>query len=356
MRVMSRVIVVLALVAVPVVVRPGAAAASTPVDGYVWADRPSEASYTVTNSYRYNSTGGDIQIDRPSAGVYAVRFVGMGAAGGVAHARPYGWSNTAICTVASWKVSGADQVVNVRCFNSGGTPADTRFTASFTNRTSAADTFAYLWANDASPVFDVPYTPSSTYSYDSSGIGAQVWRQSVGVYMMTIGTVDAHYPVTHHDGIYQVTAYNKNPVRCEVHGENDEMPTPIAVFCVDPSGAPVDTRFAVTYANGVSPQGTGGVAGNVHFRYFSDDPTTWWLEGWWNAGGAPTITRFVAGRYRVTFPGLAVAGGHAVTGARGNPSTACVVASWSASAVNVHCFDTTTLTLTDSEFNVALIA
>jgi hypothetical protein len=286
--------------------------------------------------------------------VYRVRFVDMAGTGGVAHARPYGSANTAICVVSRWMPSGGDQLVDVRCFDAAGAPADTRFVASFTNHTAAAGTFAYLWANQASPPIDVPYAPSATYSYDSTGAGPQVWRQSVGVYMMLIPTVDTHYPVDHHDGFYQVTAYGTGPVRCEVHGENDEMPTPIAVFCVDAAGTPTDTRFSVTYAHGTSLLGTGVAAANAHFRYSSGDPTTWSVEGFWNAGGAPALTRLGAGRYHVSFPGLALTGGHATAGSRGNPFTYCHISSWSAGAVTVHCFDSATDLPADSQFGVAM--
>jgi hypothetical protein len=173
--------------------------------------------------------------------------------------------------------------------------------------------------------------------------------------MMLIGTVDAHYPMDHHDGVYQVTAYGSDPARCEVHGENDETPTPIAVFCVDENGAPADTKFAVTYAHGTSLLGTGVVAANAHYRYSSADPvSSWYAEGYWNPGGAPSLIRFGAGRYRVSFPGVALTGGHATAGSRGNPFTYCHVTSWSSGAANVSCFDSTTDLLVDSEFNVAM--
>jgi hypothetical protein len=324
------------------------------VDGYGWVEQPGTMDYTIGHAWAYNSAGGAIEIHRPSAGVYQVRFVDMAGAGGVAHARPYGSGNTGICVVANWRQSAGDQIVNVRCFDSAGAPADTRFVASFTNHTAAAGTSAYLWANQKSPAIDVPYSPSTTYSYDSTGVGPQVWRQDVGVYMMLLGTVDAHYPVDHRDGVYQVTAYGTDAVRCEVHGENDEMPTPIGVFCVDENGTPTDTRFTVTYAHSTSVLATGVTAANAHYTYYSGDPTTWYLAGSWNTGGAPMFTRLGVGRYRVTFPGLVLTGGHATAGSRGNPTTYCHVASWSSGAATVHCFDSTTDAAADSEFSVLM--
>jgi hypothetical protein len=333
----------------------GAGAVPGPVYGYVWANEQSATDYTVTHAWAHNSTGGDISVHRTSAGVYQVRFVGMARTGGVAHARPYGSGNTAICTVANWITSGADKLVNVRCFNASGVSADTRFVASYTNRTGAAGTFAYLWASQASPAIGVPYGPNLLYAYDSTGVAPQVWRQSTGVYMMIVNTVDSHYPTDHHDGVYQITAYNTQPVRCEVHGENDETPTPIGVFCVDHTGAPVDTRFSVTYANGVSVLGTAGPAANAEFRYSSGDVSAWYAPGYWNAGGAPGFTRLGVGRYRVTFPGLAMTGGHVTAGARGTPFAYCDVASWSAGTATVHCFDNATDLPDDTGFMVATV-
>jgi hypothetical protein len=134
------------------------------------------------------------------------------------------------------------------------------------------------------------------------GVSPQVWRQSVGVYMMFVNTVDAHYPADHRDGVYQVTAYGREPARCDVHGENDEMPTPIGVFCVDADGAPVDTRFVVTYAHGVNALGTGVPAANAHYSYFSDDVSTWYLLGYRNVGGPTGFTRVGVGDNTTDLP------------------------------------------------------
>jgi hypothetical protein len=328
-----------------------AAAVPAPVNGYVWANLPSTTDYTISHSWAYNSTGGEITIHRVSAGVYHVRFVGMAVAGGIAHARPYGSGNTAICVVSSFGRSSGDQLVKVRCFDSAGVAADTRFVASFTNETAAAGTFAYLRADQASPPIDVPYSPSTTYSYDSTGTGPQVWRQSVGVYMMVIDTVSSHYPTDHHDGVYQITAYGSVAVRCEVHGENDETPPPIGVHCFDEDGAPTDTRFAVTYAHGTSLLGTGVQAANAHLHYNG----SWYQWGYWNPGGAPVPTRLGVGRYQVSFPGVALSGGHATVGARGSSALRyCNISSWSAGAITVNCFDSVTDLPADSEFNVAM--
>ena len=184
-----------------------------------------------------------------------------------------------------------------------------------------------------------------------------MWRQDVGTYNMLINAVDIHFPRDHNDGVYQVTAYGKRPVRCEVHGEQDETPTPIVVHCADHNGTPTDSRFVVTYAHGTSILGTAVAHANAHAGGLEDDPVgSWIVNGWSNPGGAPTFARFAPGQYRVTFPGLIVTGGHANTGTRGDPRRYCHVASWFGTAVSVHCFDRVTNRFADSEFNVAIMA
>jgi hypothetical protein len=322
------------------------------VDGYVWAYLPDAASYTAASGYERNSAGGAVEISRTGTGIYTVRFVGMAASGGVAHVRPYGAGNKRICTVANWGPVGADQRVSVRCFDHLGAPANSLFIAHFTNR-SGGD-FAYFWADNATSA--VPYAPSAGYAYDSTGIGTQVWRQSAGLYLMQIGAVDAHYPGDHTDGVYQITAYGTAPVRCEVHGENDEDPTPIAVFCVDQDGSPADTRFAVSFSHGRSVLGTQmSDFGNAQIRH-SSVSGTWWVDGWHSTGLAPGITRLNVGRYSVAFPGVAVGLGWASVAAKGSPDRYCAVASWSTSAVTVNCYDSVTDSYADSDFMVALTA
>jgi hypothetical protein len=106
--------------------------AGTP-SGYVWADQPSAASYTPNTTYQYNSAGTSVNntITRSSAGVYQVRMPKLAGAEGTVHVSAYG-PGTSECKVSSWGASGADQLVNVRCFTTGGAPVDSMFTATYT--------------------------------------------------------------------------------------------------------------------------------------------------------------------------------------------------------------------------------
>jgi hypothetical protein len=98
--------------------------------GFVWADNSTAASYTPSTTYSYNSSGGTITIERTGTGVYRVRFAGLGGhgkAGGHVQVTAYG-AGSETAKVQSWNSSGADFIVNVRCFDRVGSPIDTRYT------------------------------------------------------------------------------------------------------------------------------------------------------------------------------------------------------------------------------------
>jgi M6 family metalloprotease-like protein len=97
--------------------------------GFAWADQPTTASYTPSPMYAYSSAGGAITVTRTGTGTYLVKFVGLGGggtAGGHVQVTPYG-SGSETAKVVSWNSIGADFIVSVKCFNSAGTPVDSRY-------------------------------------------------------------------------------------------------------------------------------------------------------------------------------------------------------------------------------------
>ncbi len=99
--------------------------------GYVFADKPTEKSYTPSSTYSYNSCGEHPKIVRTGVGVYRVRFPGLGGngkEGGSVQVTAYGGSSES-CKVAKWGSRGKDFNLYVRCFTVSGNPVDTRFTA-----------------------------------------------------------------------------------------------------------------------------------------------------------------------------------------------------------------------------------
>jgi len=324
-----------------------------PVYGYVWAYQPATASYLANSGYELSSTGGAIEVIRSGPGDYRVRFAGLAAAGGVAHAHAYGPGNTGFCNLVGWAASGSDEHLRVRCYAAAGTPADMRFVASFTNRRPTADSYGYLWAND--PLAADPYEPPAGFTHDSTGGVITSQRYAQGHYLVFMDAVTEIYPVEHNDGHFHVTAQNQAAVRCEIYGPQDETPPPISVVCFDAAGEPADSRFTFTYARGVDLLGRSTVPlASALVRPYPDEP---WLEGWWNAGGAPAVTYLGVGSYRVSFPGLATPFGHAVANVHGSQHHYCNVVSWypsgGAQLVRVDCFETDTQVLDHTQFSVA---
>lgn len=313
-----------ACVAVPVLAVIAAApahAGPSDVEGYVWGYQPVAASYIANSGYEYNSEGQPIAVTRVAAGDYLVRFRGMAAAGGVAHASAYGLTSN-FCAVGGFAPDGSDLLVRVRCFNPAGNPADTMFVANYTNRQPAAGTLAYLWSDD--PVPPPAHVPASWF--DTTGQKPLITRIAAGRYQVRLGALDATFPVGYLQGHLRATAYGKSATRCEVLDPRLQAPLAVPVRCYDPAGAAVDSRFTLTLAHQVNLLGaTPPYAAALLHPQPVGDPV---LGGWTNPGGAPSATKLGVGRYLVSFPGLAMPFGHAIANAFGTPPMYCHVAGW----------------------------
>jgi hypothetical protein len=97
---------------------------------YAWANLQASPSYTPSTTYQYNSTGALNTITRSGVGVYQVRLPGLNAISGHAQVTAYGAGSTR-CKVQSWNTSGAAKLVNIRCFDTAGAPADSRYVLDF---------------------------------------------------------------------------------------------------------------------------------------------------------------------------------------------------------------------------------
>lgn len=333
----------------------GVAHAGEGVTAYVWANRPSAASYDPVSRYAHNSTGGDVRVDRAGPGTYTVTFEGAAPAlsgekgrGGVVHAVAYGARSKAICTVARWGPAiwskSSALFVDVRCFDPAGKPADTRFVANFTNVAVAGKgRLTYFWTDRAVP--DGERRLTHPYQYDSRGGPISYERLGVGRYRFSIppGPVDLRstFPMVH------VTAYHAGAVHCQVG-----WPDSREVRCVDASGDPVDSRFTLTYGKRVdllgqvaSGFGSGTLyADEIHGdRIFGDSYV-------WPAGSHTATGRYLStGRYQMTFPDTGGGWrGHAFVNTVGEswgswPRGHCVLARWWPGGpdqnVGVRCYD-----------------
>ncbi|MFJ7154130.1 hypothetical protein ACIQUQ_04255 [Streptomyces sp. NPDC101118] len=205
--------------------------------GYVWANNPTSAAYTPSTAYQFNSSGALNAITRSGTGRYTVRLRSIGAAAGHVQVTAYG-DTSARCKVGNWFVSGADQLVNVRCHDRLGNLRDQRFTLTYARATGIqrATPAAYAWANLPG---SAAYNPSAAYSYNSSGVVNRIRRVSQGIYRF--------YPPNQQlsNGNVQVTAYGGDSKYCKVERWN---PTDgVQVRCYTVSGSLTDTYYDVSF-------------------------------------------------------------------------------------------------------------
>jgi hypothetical protein len=285
--------------------------------GYVWASSPSAATFTATNAYHYNSTGGAVTIARSSTGRYAVTFAGLGDPGGVAHASAYG-TNSNFCNVVSWVPSGADEVVSVACYTADTSPVDTTFVANFAVGHQAGAHFSYLWNEQASST--AQHVPATTYRYDSTGHDPWIRKIATGRYRVFL---PASYDEQSEPYTFQVTAYGANTFRCHLAAAY-VAPGTHEIQCRDALGTLYDTRFSLSFS------AEGSIIGRTDLRY--GDYTE----------AAAGVTSPSTGVYSVSADGLDADRGQVVVDARGNTPNYCHVGDWNVSGtalnMTVRCF------------------
>jgi len=191
----------------------------------------------------------------------------------------------------------------------------------------------YVWANEAS---SGNYTPNPTYSHNSSGGAVEIDSPSVGTYSVTFFGLG---PVAG-SGNVQVTAYSDDgPAHCNVDGWNPAgADLIIDIFCYDPAGALVDTRYDVLFTSTA-----GGISG-LAYAWANDAASASYTPSasysYNGSGGAITATRSGVGGYAMTFDGIAGAsGGHYQVSAYGGGSEFCNVGGWGAETVSIFCYD-----------------
>jgi len=200
--------------------------------------------------YPQSSSGGNYSLTSLGTGQYQAVFNGLGNSlnSDVQVTAQLGDYGPHYCTTAGWySTNGTDVTVNIDCFNSAGSPLNADFSVFYQARTAAPSTgtIAYLWANQ--PTTTTTYTPSSTYSYNSTGGVNTVTRDNTGLYF-------AYLPgITHNGGNPQVTAYGSGAARCEVvDWYHNHSGTNVVVQCVNSAGSPADEYFDLSFTYGAT--------------------------------------------------------------------------------------------------------
>jgi hypothetical protein len=105
--------------------------------GYVWAGRPTTATYPAHATYQHNgNSDADNVVTRASTGRYTVNYPDLPPTGSTALVTAHG-ADASWCNVASWGGDASATSVSVRCFRSGGAAANSAFTQTY--RVAARD-------------------------------------------------------------------------------------------------------------------------------------------------------------------------------------------------------------------------
>ena len=348
---------VLALLAgLSVIPSTPAAAAPAQAWGYVWGDQPTAASYTPSFAYQFNSTNNLNTIAHGAdPGAYRITFPGLGTAGGgTVHVTSYGGA-TEQCKVSSWWPSGSNLLVDVRCFNLGGTPADSRFTATYTSKPSGSTPMGYVWNDRLSCGWTgCSYTPSAGYQFNSAGASNTITWNSTGDYAVRLPFLAAP------SGHVQVTAYGGGSERCKVVGWGptgaDQL---VNVRCFNSTGGLTDSLFTVTYVKGASIVGSAPYVFG-HAYVWADQPTS--LSYTPNTAYQfnstyqfNKVTRRNLGQYAITLPSQNLSWGDVQVTAYGSGAEFCKVSYWTPSdGVIVNCFNASG-SPTDTKFDAAFL-
>ncbi|MEZ4457196.1 MAG: Ig-like domain-containing protein [Gemmatimonadales bacterium] len=319
---------------------------------YLWANDPSSASYSPSATYEHLSSGGHATITRSGVGSYSVSLPGLGATGAQRTNVQISASGTgpAFCKSAGWTSAGADLTVQVRCFEAGGAPADTRFTLLALGGTALGGRYGALLATD--PAAAAPYQPVDARS--SRGDSVIVIRTAPGDYLVRMPGLKRAGA----DGPEQVlvTAVGEGTQRCWVRGWTPDR-FEVNVGCGDATGQSADSRFSLVvldqgrpgrnmaFAWANDPEAAAPYAPDANYSYNS-------------ANLANEITRNGVGSYSVIFSGMTRTTGAAETfivSAHSNGALACRIGSWGNTiSVSIFCYDSAGA-LADASFDLVMI-
>lgn len=238
-------------------------------------------------------------VSSSPTGLYKVVFPGAAAKGGVVHVtainpKPH-W-----CQVNSFGPSGSDEIVALSCYQVGGAPDYSSFSAIFdssSGSSSIAGAFGYV---DALP------TGALVSQYNSAGAANNVTHSATGQWLANFPALSTPGDIA---GSWQATAVDKAaaPARCKVTSWTSAASGQTATInCYSSTGAPLDTEFTLTYQYLRSLYGA--VAPPKYFGYLWNAPTGGPAATNFNSVlGAGANTLSISGALAVvTFPQLAV--------------------------------------------------
>ena len=217
-----------------------------------------DRDHTAPAFHSKNSAGQTNHIDWTAAGQYTITLNGLNSSAGHVQVSAYG-TDAHHCNVSSWSQSADDTVVRVRCYDSAGTLANSRFALRYVTTGmgfSGRSDLAYAWANNAT---SSSYTPHSSYRFNSlpGEPAITATRSGVGKYALTLPGM----PLIGTTAL--VTAYGGSSNYCHTKGwagsetsaAGDGASSTLEVSCFNAQGNPVDSQFTAAYVHVPPTQG-----------------------------------------------------------------------------------------------------
>ncbi len=217
-------------------------------DGYVWANEPTSTDYTPNETYQENSSDTLNTIHRYNTGYYKVTMPNMKDVdwleeenGGTVMVTAYG-SSSDHCKVQYWYMFGHDLNAYVRCFDSSGSPVDSKYTMSFLKNSGtiglsvAEDTLqgAFAW------ITSTGYAPN--YYQQNYGDEISAERIDTGFYRVNIPDLN------HIHSTAKVTAYGGGNGHCNINNWYQSTDgTNAYVKCYDSNGTQMNSAFTLQY-------------------------------------------------------------------------------------------------------------
>lgn len=205
--------------------------------GFAWSNQLT-GTFNPSTSYDANTGGGPITIQNVSTGRYTVTFAGLGGPSGNAQVVAHGTDSTR-CKVESWFQSGTNELVNVLCHTATGTLNNSRFVVRYGRTTGGVGPSAYLWANQPSTA---SYTPTSAYSFNSTGGINTITRAAAGTYTVNLPGLGGF------NGSVLVTAHGSSTTHCNLAlwGSSPGNRS-IEVRCWSAAGVLADSTFSLAF-------------------------------------------------------------------------------------------------------------
>ncbi|WP_162907473.1 RNA polymerase sigma factor [Allorhizocola rhizosphaerae] len=298
---------------------PGNPTVSQPRWGYVYVNMATEEEAPIgtptkvapqtqwtTGAGFPGQRGREATVVHTGTGSYTVRMPDVANDFGIVHTTAYRTRYRArVCGVTGYRPDGPDELVDVRCFDDKGAPADWWFTLFFAAPPTGSSPYATIWyrgpgAGDGG-VIDNPGT------FNSAGRANRVARDGVGRYRAILeGTV--FRPGA---GYVQLTAFGGSAaIQCAA---SDTVAVSggveIGVSCHALTGSavpvPADTGWLMSYVDGVGLARAAGTP--AAYAMTTGDPVNPSIDrahSYASNGEVPSVTRMGTGWYRLIWNNL----------------------------------------------------